>query len=109
MHWVNKYIGKHSYNCGSLVYNVLKNEFNKEIPEVNANNILEISKLTKKIKKPEHGAIAIMKNDNSHIGLYLKYDGGGILHCLEKTGVIFQTHAHLRSNGWKTINYYKLK
>ena len=87
---------------------MLQDEFNKKMPEINAKNIIQISKLTKQIDSPEHGAIAIMKRDNSHVGLWLNFDGGGILHSLESTGVIFQNRASLNAAGWKKINYYRV-
>jgi len=114
MHWVNNYIGKpysftDGYNCASLVYTILTKEFNKNIPEINNKNLKKIAKLTQFIKSPEHGAIAVMKSMENHVGIWLDIDNGGILHAIENIGVIFQNKIHLRASGWLKINYYRIK
>ena len=42
-----------------------------------------------------------------HVGTWLEVDGGGILHCAEGAGVVFQRPDALALNGWRVEGYYR--
>jgi cell wall-associated NlpC family hydrolase len=61
------------------------------------------------VEKPEHGNGALMRGgDNPHVGIYLDFDGGGILHALEGVGVVFTTVDRLNYMGFARTKYYRL-
>lgn len=41
-----------------------------------------------------------------HVGIYLALDGGVILHCHERSGVLIQSARELKQKGWRRIDYY---
>lgn len=44
-----------------------------------------------------------------HAGLWLDIDGGGILHCVRESGVIFQNALSLNLSGWFIDSFYRVK
>ena len=41
--------------------------------------------------------------------LQLTADGGGVLHCAQGSGVVFQTLHSLKATGWAGVLFYRLK
>jgi len=44
-----------------------------------------------------------------HVGVWLGADGGGVLHCMQGAGVVFQRIEHLRLHGWQVEGIYRFK
>ena len=127
-HWAFDYIGKpwksggmgpKSFNCWGLVVDVYRRRYGKvlEIISVPENNlkalIYTINKHPerqhwKTVSVPQEGDIALMRQSRYpiHVGLWVEVDGGGILHCIQGTGVVFQSLQALALIGWKVETYY---
>lgn len=61
------------------------------------------------IETPESGDAVLLRRARNpiHIGVWLDIDGGGILHCFEGFGVVFQTRAALEGHGWHISGFYR--
>ena len=61
------------------------------------------------VYKPIEGDIALMRQSRHpiHVGIWLDIDGGGMLHCMQGAGVVFQNLHSLALTGWKIENYYR--
>ena len=42
-------------------------------------------------------------------GVWVDADGGGVLHCAQQIGVVFQQLSSLASHGWQVEGYYRWK
>jgi hypothetical protein len=58
---------------------------------------------------PREGDIALMRQSRHplHVGVWLEVDGGGILHCAQACGVVFQNLHSLRLCGWHIESFYQ--
>jgi hypothetical protein len=57
---------------------------------------------------PEHGAGVLMRGgDDPHVGIWLECDGGGVLHAMERVGVIWTPRQTLRLIGFSRLKYYR--
>ena len=64
------------------------------------------------VNEPKGGDAAFLSCGRfpNHVGVWI--DTGaekGVLHCEEKTGVMFSNRANLARAGWKIIHYYRHK
>jgi len=61
------------------------------------------------VEEPEHGCAVLMSRIHvpAHIGVYLNYDGGSVLHADEEHGVVFEDIPRLRARQWMGITFYK--
>lgn len=58
---------------------------------------------------PQHGDCALMRGGSyPHVGMYLDFDGGGIIHAMEKVGVIWTRLQILHSIGFGRTTYYRV-
>ena len=89
------------YDCWSLVQEFYQRELNIELPDVacNALNIREVLdefeltdlySLFRPALSPSHGCVVEMGTNgrSSHVGIYLEYSGGRILHNHYFGGVV---------------------
>lgn len=128
-HWATKYIGKpwvvasdgpDAYDCWGLVVEIHRRLHGRtlEIIPVEENNLKALirtidahpeRKRWEIVHKPQEGDIALMRQSRHpiHVGVWLDVDGGGILHCIQGAGVVFQNLLSLGSTGWKIDNYYR--
>ena len=127
-HWASDYIGKpwktgcsgpSEFNCWGLVVDVYRRRYGKvlEIISVPENNLRALIKTVEghperqcweACLNPSEGDIALMRQSRypTHVGLWVEVDGGGILHCIQGTGVVFQSLQALALIGWKVETYY---
>ena len=63
------------------------------------------------IATPEHFCgVALSKGRRiNHVGLWLDDGGGGVLHCNEASGVVFQGINSLRMSGINNFTFYNIK
>jgi hypothetical protein len=63
------------------------------------------------LKKPEHFCgVTLSKNHRvNHVGLWLDEGGGGVLHCNQSSGVIFQALNSLQMSGFTNFNFYTIR
>lgn len=120
----NEYIGlpyHHSeFNCWGLVCLFYKNEYNLDIPQItlsdnNPKSAIEVISNSQERKNwvkttsPHEGDVVLLRQSKHpvHVGVWLGNDGGGVLHCLKETGVIFQSLQNLSFIGWKVEGFYR--
>ncbi len=129
-HEIAKYIGlkwglgasgPDAYDCHHLVIELQKKIYNKELPSV-AVNAASLRDIVKKISKdkvwdrfekidsPEDGCIVKLFTavNPDHIGLYIDIDGGGIIHSLRHTGVVFDTVFILQKT-YSKLEFFRYK
>ena len=130
-HFANKYIGRpwvagaqgpDCFDCWGFVRYVLKHEYGYNVPQVNVNpdNLRDVLHAFKsdpafqafeEVKKPENGDVVLMRQAKHpvHAGLWLDSDGGGVLHCVRESGVVFQTIRSLNLCGWFLDSFYRVQ
>lgn len=61
------------------------------------------------IAAPAHGDLVTMAHHQypSHIGVYLQFDLGGVLHCVRDHGVGFDAIPALKLKGFSRLRYYR--
>jgi hypothetical protein len=128
-HWACDYIGKpwvvasdgpEAYDCWGLVVEIHRRFYGRtlEIIPVEENNLKALirtidahpeRKRWDTIRKPKESDIALMRQSRHpiHVGIWLDVDGGGILHCIQGSGVVYQNLLSLGATGWKIENYYR--
>ncbi len=128
-HWATEYIGKpwvvasdgpEAYDCWGLVVEIHRRLYGRtlEIIPVEENNLKALIRTIDAhperkrwdiVRKPKEGDIALMRQSRHpiHVGIWLDVDGGGILHCIQGNGVVFQNLLSLASAGWKIENFYR--
>jgi len=113
--------GPNAYDCWSFVRYVQREHFGRELPgvHVDAGNPHQVRRAFAGqaeerakwwyVKAPAEGDCVLMSHArfHSHIGVWIAADGGGILHCLEGCGVVFNTPAQLRAAGWGRVEYFR--
>ena len=131
IHFANKYIGlpwvagrqgPDSFDCWGFVRWVLAHEYGHIVPPVNINpdNLRDVLRAFKEdlafqafkeVEKPQDGDVVLMRQSKNpvHAGLWLDVDGGGVLHCVRDSGVVFQIVHSLNLNGWYLDSYYRVK
>ena len=130
-HWATDYIGKpwvvasdgpEAYDCWGLVVAIHKRLYGRDLTiiPVQENNLRQLIKTIDAhperanwdvVHKPMEGDIALMRQSRHpiHVGIWLDIDGGGMLHCMQGAGVVFQNLHSLALTGWKIENYYRYK
>lgn len=62
------------------------------------------------VDKPQDGDAVLMARNRVpvHIGTWvIANNTGGVLHCAEPAGVLYQTPQNLRMSGWGRISFYR--
>ena len=130
-HFANKYIGlpwvpgkqgPDKFDCWGFVRYVLKSENAINVPCVNVNpdNLRDVLTAFKtdpafqaftEVKTPNDGDVVLLRQAKNpvHAGLWLDVDGGGVLHCVRESGVVFQNVRSLNLAGWFLDSYYRVK
>jgi cell wall-associated NlpC family hydrolase len=129
MSWAIEYIGKEwvsgdagpdSFDCWGLVRHVQKNIYNRDVPEisVDAMNIRAVvaafnnhpeRQNWEEVKEPKDGDCLLMSSgkEPTHVGIWIDIDGGGVLHAIQGTGVVFSKNANLKLLGYNTLGIYR--
>ena len=107
-----------AFNCYSLLERVYRAEWGIEIPvliDVDPDNLWSVlqkfdqidSDVWKTVEKPEHGDAVLFgqKSRVSHVGIYLFYDGGIILHCTKPHGITCGDLFSLQRQGYNNPVY----
>ena len=123
-HFSEKYIGQPYragfFNCWDFVRQVYKNEYGislNHIPvdETNLKQLMTTVKTTsehknwRSVKQVEEGDLLLMRQSKHpiHVGVWVNIDGGGVLHCIKNSGVVFQNKQSLQLSGWKIEKVYR--
>ncbi len=130
-HFANKYIGlpwvagqqgPDKFDCWGFVRYVLEHEYGNDVPQVNVNpeclrDVLHAFRTDLafqafvEVEKPQDGDVVLMRQAKNpvHCGLWLEIDGGGVLHCVRESGVVFQNIRSLNLSGWYLHSFYRVK
>jgi cell wall-associated NlpC family hydrolase len=95
--------GPHAWSCWGLAWHVLRAGFGIDLPFAPLDQLMphlaasEVRRRFAASAQPVHGAIAAMTRAETphHVGVYLAFDGGVVLHALEGSGVIVSPLAEL--------------
>lgn len=130
-HFASKYIGRlwvagaqgpDTFDCWGFVRWILEHEYGVKVPQVNVNpdnlrDVLTAFKTDlafqafKETANPKDGDVVLLRQAKNpvHAGLWLDIDGGGVLHCVRESGVVFQNIRSLNLAGWFLDSYYRVK
>jgi len=126
MHFACLYIGlpykAGEFDCWGLVRKVYMEQYRIELSAIavetdNLRQLINTIEQTPernnwiKTVTPCDGDIVLLRQSRHpiHVGIWLKTDGGGVLHCIKDTGVVFQNLQSLMLAGWKIESFYKCK
>lgn len=111
--------GPDAYDCWNLLRHLRAAYFDAPLPDAPIGDKEAcLALFTEKCRSgswvpvaiPEHGDCACMRAGmNPHVGIYLDLDGGGILHSLERVGVIWTPTGSLHAHGFPKTTYYRIK
>jgi hypothetical protein len=59
-----------------------------------------------RILAPEHGCAVIIHRP-MHIGVWLDFDGGGVLHCMRGAGVVYTSQSAWILSGFGRCEYFR--
>lgn len=124
MHWAFEYIGDQwsapDHDCWGFFRRVQRDRFGRDIPAVavDAFNRRACAQAVESnpereqwvaTDSPQEGDAVLLAHARhpSHVGLWIDVDGGGVLHCIRGTGVVFQPVKSLKQSGWGHLEYYR--
>lgn len=123
-HWAADYIGEPwiagTHDCWAFVRRVWRDHFNLEVPPVDVDACNKMACMRAfagheeraswhNVDTPREGDAVLLSQSKhpSHVGVWIDADGGGVLHCIEGTGVVFQTVGSMRAAGWHGMEFYR--
>ena len=123
-HWAVDEIGKPwiagENDCWAFFRQVQRDGYGIEVPAfaVDPNSLLACAHALEQnpermrwlwVESPIDGDAVLMGKGRypTHIGTWIDADGCGCLHCVEGSGVVFQTLASLQLTGWNLIRFYR--
>lgn len=111
--------GPDDFNCWGLLRWIQEKEFNRYLPEVpigdgDATRQIHEDSLSaglyELVPTPIHGDCVLLRGgDCPHVGVYLAFDGGGVLHSLEPVGVVFTPLSQLSRFGYGRRTFYRVR
>jgi hypothetical protein len=111
--------GPIGYNCWGLLRHVERVHFGRNLPAMIIGDAIATrevhddalsSGLYWLIDKPEHGQPVLMRGGNDpHVGVWLDFDGGGVLHAMKGYGVVWTLRNRLNSIGFGRMKYYRIR
>ncbi|MBI5162683.1 MAG: C40 family peptidase [Magnetospirillum sp.] len=128
MHWAAAYIGlpwpahgsgPDMFNCWEFVRMVQARQFGRVLPDIaNPEDTLAMGRTFRdhperrrwvSESEPTEGDCVLLRRSRHpiHVGIWLEVDGGGVLHCSQDSGVVFQRPDALRLNGWAVEGFYR--
>lgn len=123
-HWATDYIGlpwvAQEHDCWAFFRKVQREQFGIEVPAFDADALdrmacaravagnPERNKWTR-VETPQEGDAVLMARAKypSHVGIWIAADGGGVLHCMQGAGVVFQGLGKLKLSGWGHVVFYR--
>ena len=123
-HWATAYIGEpyvpQANDCWAFCRRVWAERFGLEVPAValEVNNLRSITRAISRhperllwapVEYPREGDAVLMAHNRypCHVGLWVDADGGGVLHCVERSGVVFSNPQALERAGWARLQFYR--
>lgn len=114
--WVAGARGPDAFDCWGLLRYVQAAHFGRALPDLPefgavARDLYQArmtSRAWESIAVPEHGAGVLMRDgDAPHVGVWLDCEGGGVLHAMERVGVVWTPRQSLRLIGFSRLKYYR--
>lgn len=119
MPWANGANGPEAYDCWGLVRAYYREVHGRELPvvAVDATRAVAVAHAFagheavgdwEATEQPQQGGAVLMGQARRphHVGLWI---GGGVLHSVEGSGVIFNNAFTLKSAGWNVLGSYRLR
>lgn len=127
-HWAVAYIGTpwsatgegpESYHCWAFVRHVQAGRFGRDLPAIpNPLDLLAQARAFhdhperarwRRVAEPVEGDCVLLRRARYpvHVGVWVAADGGGVLHCAQGAGVVFQRPEALDLNGWTVEGVYR--
>lgn len=110
--------GPDAYDCWNLLCHIQATHFGVQMPEAPIGDEQACLALFKDkaesgqwiaVATPEHGDCALLRGGQwPHVGVFLEFDGGGVLHAMEGRGIIWTRTANLRAFGFGRTVYYRV-
>jgi len=129
MHWAEELIGRpyraggqgpDAFDCWGLVRSVMAHRFGRALPAIPVNALDVRAVLTAfrdhcerrnwdLVAMPVEGDCVLMRQSRHpvHVGVWLNVDGGGVLHAVSSSGVVFQRVRDLPGAGWRIEGFYR--
>lgn len=124
LHWAAAYIGEpwvpHDNDCWSFCRRVWRERFGFVVPVVDVDPLRTLAVAHAlvhhgeranwiEVDTPEEGDAVLMAHNRHplHVGRWVAADGGGVLHCDQNSGVVFNTRAALARNGWARLQFFR--
>jgi len=122
-HWAASYIGRawvtREHDCWAFFREIQRVHFGRDVPAFDVDSLSLLACARAMAANPERqrwiatstpieGDAVLLAHSRhpSHIGVWLDVDGGGVLHCIEGAGVVFQSRASLAACGWGHLEFY---
>lgn len=122
----NQYIGRpwmsggddieNGINCWNFLRYVQQTHFGIDVPTAPLGDPM-VALFGKQIESgewapvdtPFHGCGVLLKGGNDpHVGVWLDIEGGGVIHAMERAGVVWTVRSRLGVMGFVRIKYYRL-
>ena len=127
MHWASEVIGRlwvaggrgpDAFDCWGLVVWVQGRHYGRTLPAIPAENLRSIvanfgrhpeRRRWQRVAAPADGDGVLLRQArySVHAGVWLACDGGGVLHCVQGAGVVFQKPRDLIAAGWRIEGFYR--
>lgn len=128
MHWASIYIGlpysatgegPGAFHCWAFVRHVQAEHFGRALPPIpNPEDVLAMARAFRDhaerrnwllVGDPAEGDCVLMRRARYpvHVGVWIGADGGGVLHCAQPDGVVYQRPEVLALNGWQVEGFYR--
>lgn len=123
-HWAANYIGdpwvSGEHDCWGFVRRVYREQFGISVPVIDVDALDLRANVRAFERDPERahwigvalyadGDAVLMSHNHQahHVGLWCDVDGGGMLHAVEGSGVIFSSRQALALAGWNIVGGYR--
>ena len=122
MHWTDQYrnyVWSQAQDCWWFFRKVQMEQYGRHVPEIDVDS-LDLRTVMRAVRDHEErnrwnevnvpmdgdGVLIGKSSRLSHVGVFVAVDGGRVLHCDQKAGVLLQDATSLRLNGWNHIHWY---
>jgi hypothetical protein len=112
--------GPEAFDCMAFFRYIQKEHFDIEVPSIIAPDYEDQYAIADlfathaerqkwvRIEHPIHGCAALIHRP-MHIGIWLNIDGGGVLHCVRGSGVVFTSDSSWLVSGFGRKEYFRYK